>query len=206
MVRFLFLLASFSLMSKANAETKPFRTFLTIQKYILENSGDKGNGIHNVRLIVTRPDKTKVMVLPEGNQSFAIGNGQTQEINRSYEIPASWIVNNGFRFTLQMDRSGAHLMPCNFDVVQLDQFNRAYLCHTDIAWQLHQGIKEDELDKEGIQIRVFTTLEIPEKEIPQDAILLKADNTIEQQDSLIAKLFSLTARLKLGALTNLLQD
>lgn len=173
MLKFLLLAVSLTFMPKANAESKPVRFFMTVQKYILENSGQKNNDIYDAKLILTFPNGKKY-ALPEGkgNQTFQIGNGQSQEINKTFEIPAAWVVKDGFQFSIQMERNGTVLLPCNFDVVQISQFNRGYLCHTDTAWQLQQRVSPEELDKEGVAIRVFTTLNIEEKEIPKDAQLL----------------------------------
>lgn len=151
---------------------KPYRTFVTIQRYSVENNGEPGNSISNVRLEIAFPNGSKVQ-LPEGGQFWPIGNGQIQEINRTFELPFAMLVNDGFSFTIQMVRKGSEMLPCKFDVGQMSQFNRAYTCHTDVSWQVGQKFPENKIDREGIQIRVYTDLNSKPNEIPADAIALK---------------------------------
>lgn len=154
------------------AKVEPYRTFITFQRYVIENNGEPNNPISNVRIAVTFPNGTKIQ-LPDGNQWWPVGNGQAQEINRTFEIPWAVIQKDGFKFQVQMERKGNPMLPCNFEVVQLSQFNRAYNCQTDVAWQTQQKTPSEKLDKEGIQIRVFTSKNSTPKEIPTDAIALK---------------------------------
>lgn len=150
---------------------KPYRTFVTIQKYTVENSGSH-HPQSNVRLEITFPGGSKV-ALPENGQYWPIGNGQVQEINRTFEIPWSAVKNDGFQFRLQMVRQGSKLLPCEFDVSSLSQFNRSYVCHTDVNWQLDQKVASENVDKEGVQIRVFTDKNSQPNEIPQNSIALR---------------------------------
>ncbi len=154
--------------SKDTFTGKPYRTFVTFQRYNLEQTGEGQEVISNVRLEVTLPDGRK-MGLPENGQYWPIGHAQSQEINRTLEIPWSSIRNDGFKMTIQMVRRGTEYLPCVFDVVQISQFNRAYVCHTDVSAQINQE-KATELtvDKEGVQIRVFTDLNSPSRQIPAD--------------------------------------
>jgi hypothetical protein len=152
-------------------EIKPFRIFISIQRYNMENNGES-NPISNVRLVVTFPNGAKVP-LPEANQFWPIGNGQAQEINRTYELPWALVKNDGFRFSIQMERKGSLMLPCNFEVVQLSQFNRSYTCHTDTAWQQEKHIEPEKQDREGIQVRIFSDKLSEPKEIPQDAIAIR---------------------------------
>ncbi len=151
---------------------KPSRWFIQVQRYNVKNNGKKNNPISNVRITVTFPNKTK-LTLPEGGQYWPIGNGQVQEINRTYELPPQYVVNDGFKFTIQMENKGDAILPCEFDVVQISQFNRAYVCSTDVGWQKSQNVPEDELDEQAVQVRVFTDINSEKKEIPPDAIALK---------------------------------
>lgn len=151
----------------------PYRTFITIQRYVIENNGEPNNPISNVRVSITFPNGQKVE-LPEAGQWWPVGNGQAQEINRTFEVP--WQVvsqKDGFKFKIQMERKGSQMLPCEFEVAQLSQFNRAYNCQTDVAWQTQQKLPAEKIDKEGIQIRVFTSKNSTPKEIPTDAIALK---------------------------------
>lgn len=154
------------------AKIEPYRTFVTIQKFTMENNGEPKNPISNVRLTLIFPNGSKVN-LPEGGQWWPIGNNQVQEINRTFEIPWAYIVADGFKFDIQMERKGSKMLPCQFDISQLSQFNRAYTCHTDVAWQQNQKVSEDKLDREGVTIRVFTSKNSLPKEIPTDAIALR---------------------------------
>lgn len=158
------------------AQIEPYRTFVTIQRYVIDNNGNPGNPISNVRLQVSFPNGTEKPVkiaLPEGGQYWPIGNSQVQEINRTFEIPWKAINTDGFRMVIQMERKGAKLLPCEFDVTQLSQFNRAYTCATDQNFQRQAGKAEEHIDKEGIQIRVFTSKNSLPKEIPQDALAIR---------------------------------
>ncbi len=154
------------------AKMDPYRTFVTIQRYNMDSNGEALKPISNVRLAITFPNGTKI-TLPEGGQYWPIGNGQAQEINRTFEIPWAYIQADGFKFTVQMERKGSEMLPCNFDIVQLSQFNRGYTCHTDLTWQQQQNMTPEQLDKEGVQVRVFTSKNSEPKEIPTDALALK---------------------------------
>src|SRR5262245_18442458 len=82
------------------AQIKPYRVFITVQSYVMENSGDPKNPISNVRLEAAFPGEKK-FELPEGGQYWPIGNGQKQEINRTYELPFAAIKDDGFEFQVQ---------------------------------------------------------------------------------------------------------
>jgi hypothetical protein len=152
---------------------EPFRTFITIQRYVIENNGEPNTPISNARIVVTFPNGTSV-TLPENGQWWPIGNGQSQEINRTFEIPFAFVSQkDGFKFKIQMERKGSAMNPCEYDVVQLSQFNRAYNCQTDVAWQARGNTSADRIDKEGVQVRIFTSKNVKPNEIPQDAIALK---------------------------------
>lgn len=154
------------------AQVTPFRTFITVQKYTIEQNGEANQPVSNVRLEVTFPNG-KVTKLPENGEYWVIGNGQLQEINRTFELPFAYVQNDGFRFRIQMIRKGSKMLPCEFDVAQLSQFNRAYVCHTDLNWQVSQNLPEDRQDREGVQIRIFTDRQSQPKEIPQNAIAIR---------------------------------
>lgn len=156
----------------STAAVKPYRTFITVQQYAIENNGDVNQPISNVRLEFKFPNKIEFL-LPENDQYWPIGNGQVQEINRTYEVPWAFIQKDGFNFTIQMVRKGTKLLPCNFEVTQLSQFNRSYVCKTDVVWQTNQKIPEDKIDREALQVRVFTDLNSRPKEIPDNAIALR---------------------------------
>ena len=84
------------------------------------------------------------------------------------------IQKDGFRFNVQIVRKGSEgYKPCRFTVTQLSQFNRAYICNTDVAWQEEKGMPGHRLDLEGVKIRVFTDRIAPKKEIPENAIFLR---------------------------------
>lgn len=154
------------------APVKPYRTFIHLQRFSIENNGEPGNPVSNVRLLVEFPNGNKFEV-PGGSQYWPIGNGQVQEIDKVYELPFASIQNDGFKFVIQIERKGSKYLPCNFEVAQLSQFNRSYVCHTDIGWQQSQNIPEDQIDKQGVQVRVFTDLNSEPKEIPQSAMALR---------------------------------
>ncbi len=153
-------------------EVKPFRTFITVQRYNIENNGDASQAISNIALTLISPEGKEVE-LPGSGQYWPIGNGQAQEIDRTFEVPFALVQKDGFKFQIQITRKGASYLPCQFDIVQLSEFNRTYVCHTDINWQKSQNIKEEAIDKQGVQIRIFTDMNSKPKEIPQNAIAFK---------------------------------
>ena len=128
------------------------RTFITIQRYNMENNGEPSSPISNVRIEIKFPDGNKIQ-LPEGGQFWPIGNGQVQEINRTFELPWTYVQKDGFKFEIQLVRKGSKMLPCEFDVTELSQFNRAYVCRTDTS--LQTNVAAENLDREGIQIRSY---------------------------------------------------
>jgi len=159
--------------SKKFEVIKPYRTFVTIKKYNLENSGTPSRPISNVKLAIKFPNGN-TLELPEGGHYWSIGNLQSQEINRTFEIPFSHIQNDGFGFEITMIRKGKKILPCKFQVNRLSQFNRSYVCRTDVAYQMNQqNIPDEKVAKEAIEIRVFSDKNSLPKEIPNDAIALK---------------------------------
>jgi hypothetical protein len=154
------------------SESQPFRTFITLESYVMEANGEPGNPISEVRLEIAFPNNVRVE-LPGGSQYWPIGNGQTQAINRTYEVPASALVNDGFNFNIQMVRKGAKFLPCQFSVTQISEYNRTYFCHTDLQWQTSQKIPTEKINKEGIRIKVSTDKNTPKNELPKEALALK---------------------------------
>lgn len=151
---------------------KPYRTFVHIQRFSIENSGEPNNPVSNVRLAIEFPNGNK-FELPGSGQYWPIGNGQVQEIDQTYELPFAAINNDGFKFVIQIERKGSKYLPCNFEVSQLSQFNRSYVCHTDLNWQTAQKIPEDKIERQGVQLRIFTDLNSKPKEIPEKSIALR---------------------------------
>lgn len=155
----------------AEGEIKPFRTFISIQRYNMENNGET-NALSETRLEVNFPNGTYVK-LPENGGYWTIGNGQTQEINRLFEIPYSQVEKDGFKFSIQLYRKGSKMLPCNFEVSKLSEYNRGYVCHTDVSYQSERKVPQEKIDREGIQIRIFTDLNSAPKDIPQDSLASK---------------------------------
>jgi len=155
-----------------NPNLQPYRSFITIQHYNMESSGNTNGSVSEVKLQITFPNGSQ-LDLPEGGQYWPIGNGQVQEINRTFEVPWQYIQNDGLRFTIQMVRKDSPMLPCKFVVEQLSEYNRAYVCRTDTAWQKNHRRSEEEISKEGVQIRVFSDRNMNPKEIPSDAIALR---------------------------------
>lgn len=151
---------------------KPFRTFISIQRYNMEHNGEEKNALSETKLEINFPNGSLVK-LPENGGYWTIGNGQTQEINRTFEIPYSQVQQDGFKFSIQLYRKGSKMMPCNFDVAKLSEYNRGYVCHTDVNYQADRRVPQDRIDREGIQIRVFTDLNSAPKDVPQDSLALK---------------------------------
>ena len=150
----------------------PYRTFITIQRYNMENNGEINNPISNVRLELGFPNGSKLQ-LPEGGNYWPIGNGQVKEINRTYELPFAYVVNDGFKMKIQMVRKGSDMLPCEFQVSSLSEFNRGYTCHTDLGWQTNERIAPERMDKEGIQVRIFTDKAARPGDIPNDSLALR---------------------------------
>ncbi len=153
---------------------KPYRTFIHIQNFAIENNGDIKNPISNIKLEIRfNNKKSPVIKLPGDDEYWVIGNNQVQEINQFFEVPWEYIKNDGFKFQIQIIRKGTKFLPCNFEVTQLSLFNRQYICRLDVHWQMEQQIPEHELDKEALTIRIFTDKNSPQKDIPKDAIALR---------------------------------
>ncbi|MCB0403405.1 MAG: hypothetical protein KDD51_01370 [Bdellovibrionales bacterium] len=165
-----------------SVSVEPYRTFIEIQRYEIENNGEdpQAQPISNVKLEVKFPKDPAdaeaarlEMELPGNGQYWPIGNGQVQEIKRTLELPWKYVVKDGFTFEIQMVRKGSWMKPCVFEVTQLSEFNRAYVCRTDLDWQKKRGVPEQRLDKEGVQVRVFTDKNTPKRQIPTDAIAIR---------------------------------
>lgn len=156
----------------AVAEVKPYRTFLTIKRYDLENSGIPSKPVSTVKLDISFPQGVNFQ-LPEGGNAWSIGNNQSQEINRTFEVPWSFIAKDSFAFEIKMKRKGKDINPCKFKVEQVSQFNRTYICRTDVAYQQNQKIPDAKIAKEAIEIRIFSDRNSPAAEVPKDAIALK---------------------------------
>lgn len=166
-------ISSSTLMAETVSLTKPFRTFVTIKKYNLENNGNSSKPISNVKLEIKFPGGNEIE-LPEAGHFWSIGNNQSQEINRTFEIPFSMIRNDGFSLELTMVRKGKKILPCKFEIARISQFNRSYVCRTDVAFQMNQQhLSEERVSKEAVEIRVFSDLNSTPTEIPKDVIALK---------------------------------
>ncbi|MFM8270477.1 MAG: hypothetical protein ACKN9V_09845 [Pseudomonadota bacterium] len=153
--------------------TKPYRTFVTIKKYNLENNGIPSKPVSNVKLELSFPGGHRIE-LPEGGHYWSIGNNQSQDINRTFEVPFAQIQKDGFSFELTMIRKGKKILPCRFEVTRLSQFNRSYVCRTDVAFQMNQQhLPEEKVAKEAIEVRVFSDINSTPAEIPKDVIALK---------------------------------
>jgi len=135
-------------------ESKPHRSFITIQEYQIEQNGGT-DPISNVRLEVFFPNRGELK-LPGGNEYWPIGEGQVQPIGQTFEVPWTYVRRDGFTFLVQIERKGAWYKPCIFRVARLSEFNREYICRVDLAWQTKSGIPDEKLDKQGIKVRVFT--------------------------------------------------
>lgn len=155
-----------------NPTNKPFRTFINVQRYSVENNGEKNNPTSQTRLEIKFPNGS-IVKLPENGGYWTIGNGQTQEINRTFEVPYAYVQQDGVKFSVQLYRKGSKMGPCDFDSAKLSEYNRAYVCHTDVNFQASKNVAQDKIDREGIQIRVFTDLNSTPNEIPQDSLALK---------------------------------
>lgn len=152
---------------------QPYRTFLHVQRYMIENTGDPQHPIANVKIVIKTPSGQE-LELPGNREYWPIGNGQFQEINRIYELPWEIIKDDGFTFSMTMVNQRSFIKPCKFEVVTLSQFNRSYVCRVDEDWQTRKNIPPERLDKEAIQIRVFTDLaHTPKNQIPKDAIAIR---------------------------------
>lgn len=155
------------------SEEKPFRTFVTIKKYNLESNGIPSKPISNVKFEISFPGGNHVQ-LPEGGHYWSIGNNQSQEINRTFEVPFAFIQKDSFSFELTMLRKGKKILPCRFEVSKISQFNRSYVCRTDVAFQTNQQhLPEEQVAKEAVEIRVFSDVNSTQSEIPKDVVALK---------------------------------
>jgi hypothetical protein len=148
---------------------QPYRTFITFKRYYVKSTDQ---AVSNVRLEILFPNGVKTQ-LPENGQYWPVGVGQAQDINRTFELPFATIQKDSFHFKVQMVRHGGNILPCEFEVDSLSQFNRSYICHTDVNWQTNQKVASEKIDDEGVEIRIFTDKNSQPKEIPQDTIALR---------------------------------
>lgn len=194
---------------------KPFHTYVTIEKYVLENNGESKNPISHVSLELffspLRKDTSIIptsnpLILPQEGQSWTIGNGEVQPIQTTFEIPFDKLTHDGFRFAIQIHRKGAHLLPCFFDVEQISEFNRTYTCHTDLSYQLNKKIAEKDMDKEGVVVRVFTDLSGRDKDKPKEAINVGSLFNSKEGGNASAEEGSHRLNLTLSSLSSALKD
>lgn len=153
-------------------EIKPFRTFITFQRYRIDQNGNPQTPVSNVKINIEFPganaeEKGKEISLPGEKTTWAIGDGQIQEIDQSFEVPFEYVSNlDGFKMNVTMDRKGVWIKPCKFVVKDLSKFNRGYVCRTDQDWQKKRGRTEEQMDIESIQVRVFTDKNLQRNEKP----------------------------------------
>jgi len=169
----LFLIAFAFLSTNAfSNSTKSFRTFVTLKSYRLEQSGNSLTK-HNIQLKVKLGEK-EASSLPQRELAWTLPTGSTQAINQTFEIPFEALSSDHFSFEVQMLRDGKTIEPCRFLVTQVSQYNRNYVCRSDLNHQTQkQNLPLTKISKEAIEVRVFTSLNIPKREIPQKVIALK---------------------------------
>lgn len=167
----LFLLGFFTFNAFSDSQ-KPFRTFITLKSYHLAQSGNTAPE-HSIQLKL-KLEGQEALPLPQKDLSWTLSNGGTQTIDQTFEIPFEAISSDSFSFEVQMLREGKKIEPCRFTVTQLSQYNRNYICRSDVNYQLHkQNLPQDKISKEAIEVRVFTSLKTKKKEIPRQVIALK---------------------------------
>ncbi|NBX81588.1 hypothetical protein EBQ90_00645 [bacterium] len=149
------------------ADSKPFRTFVTVKGYHQESNGHLKKPESLVRLEVQLPNGQTVG-LPENNQFWTVSNQQSQEVEQTFEVPYEWVHGDGFTFQIKMIQSGKDILPCQFQVSRLSEYNRTYFCRTDVNFQTNQlRVPEQKLVKQAVEVRVFSDLNSSPKEIPK---------------------------------------
>lgn len=168
------ILVIFGLMSvKAFPDsTKAFRTFVTLKSYHLAQSGN-ALANHQIQIKVKLGEK-ETSALPQRELAWTLPTGGTKAINQTFEIPFEVLSSDSFSFEVQLLREGKTIEPCRFTVTQVSKYNRNYVCRSDVNHQTrNQNLPSDKISKEAIEVRVFTSLNTPKKEIPRQVIALK---------------------------------
>jgi len=150
---------------------KSFRTFVTLKSYHLAQSGNALPN-HHIQLKVKLGEK-ETSSLPQRELAWTLPTGGTKAINQTFEIPFEVLSSDSFSFEVQMLREGKTIEPCRFAVTQVSQYNRNYVCRSDVNHQTrNQNLPSNKISKEAIEVRVFTSLNTPKKEIPRQVIAL----------------------------------
>lgn len=170
----LFLLRTFILSGLSLADSpKPFRTFVTIESYHQESNGRKSDSTSQVQLEVKLGPNQK-LVLPEPKKFWTVQNQKSQPIHQTFEVPSELIQQDGFSFEITMIEKGKTILPCSIKVTELSKFNRSYMCRTDVNFQSNQQhIPEDKLAKQGVEVRVFSDLNVKNKELPKNLLVFR---------------------------------
>lgn len=141
---FLFLLQALSFLSFAEEPVKPFQTFVTLESYSYLNPNPEAQ---KVSMEISLPEG-KTQKIPS-QESWEVTPGKEQVINQTLEIPFESIKKDAFRFTIQIFRSGTKLGPCNFEIKNISEYNRTYICH--LAYS-----KKASEEKDTLHLRVHT--------------------------------------------------
>jgi len=172
LIPFVLIVLGFFALNAFSDTKKPFRTFITLKSYHIAQSGNSLPE-HNIQLKL-KLEGQEALPLPQKDLSWTIANGGTQTINQTFEIPFEALQSDSFSFELQMIRKGKKIDPCRFTVSHVSQYNRSYVCRSDVNHQLHkQNLPLEKISKEAVEIRVFTSLKTKKKEIPRQVIALK---------------------------------
>jgi len=170
----LFVLRTFLVAGVSLADSpKTFRTFVTIEAYHQESNGKTDDVPSHVQLEVKLGPEKK-LVLPEPKKFWTIHNKKFQPIHQTFEVPSELVQNEAFSFEITMHEKGKTILPCVIKAAELTKFNRSYMCRTDATFQsAQQRLPEARVAKQGVEVRVFTDLNVKNKALPKNLLVLK---------------------------------
>ena len=130
---------------------------VTLEKFVWEPSPSATDPSSQVQFVLSFPGGQKVSFPQKSaDKAWTLQAGKPLEIGETLTVPPEVVHGDQFHFTLQVLRQGILLSPCEFDVAQVSQFNRTYTCHTDLNWQRNHGFSEEQLEKDTVQLRVYS--------------------------------------------------
>ena len=88
--------------------------------------------------------------LPDGTKHAIKRRGER------FEIPSAFAQKNGFKFVIQMRRRDIAIMPCEFTVEGLSDFNRRLICRTYETNDATSNQSAKQAVHESVEVRVYT--------------------------------------------------
>lgn len=156
----------------AASNSLPYRTFVILESFANDKIESTANLPAETRVEVSFPNGTKT-AFPAENEFWKIAVGEKQEINRTFEIPLRYIHGEKFEIRVQMIIPGQEVDPCLITVQNVPQFNREYVCKTDVPEQLKSKHSFNKLVNQKLRLRVVTDVNSEATRLPEGAVALK---------------------------------